>query len=65
MMKVKCILSHEKPMGRVFKAGKVYELAEYENRFFVPVEQPVTENGDGVNKTEKKGRKYKKTEMYN
>lgn len=60
-MKVKCILSHEKPMGRVFRAGEVYDLYEFEERFFVPVEKVEKEPETAAKK--KTGKKKK--ELYN
>jgi len=41
-MKVICTISHEIPRGAgkfdVYEAGRVYDLDEYESRYFTPVE---------------------------
>lgn len=36
-MQVKCILSHERPAGVFYEEGKVYELNQYDKRFFEAV----------------------------
>ena len=63
-MKVKCILSHEKPMGNLYEAGKIYEMDEYEERFFVPVEEK-KEKKDEVVEAQPHTDKEKKGKMYN
>ncbi|MBU1864254.1 MAG: hypothetical protein KKH94_11365 [Candidatus Omnitrophica bacterium] len=45
-MKVKCILSHEKPLGRKFEKGKEYERDIYNPRFFTPVEIKINISAD-------------------
>ena len=57
-MKVKCILSHEKPAGVFYEEGAVYEMEKYDKRYFKPVRDTETEKAPV-------GKSKKTKQMYN